>query len=176
MASIGLEACFSFVSGHTHDVPGWYLGCIEDMHRCRPQAVVCILLAEGSLLAKDRHHRSCKWKIRYNDAKQSGKLRKWWTFRSPFSVYTLVAFWTHHCAVKPCCSNFRIITVMIWMIKGVGSWTCRISLVNRQKIEVVERKWHIFFCVPNISTFMNRTYSPVLILFSCVIACWIWVG
>ena len=46
MASIGLEACFGFVSGHTHDVPGWYLGCIEDMHRCRTQAVVCILLAE----------------------------------------------------------------------------------------------------------------------------------
>ena len=40
MASIGLEACFGFVPGHTHDVPGWYLGCIEDMHRCRPQAVV----------------------------------------------------------------------------------------------------------------------------------------
>ena len=60
MASIGLEACFVFVSGHTHDVPGWYLGCIEDMHRCRPQAVVCTLLAGGSLLAKDRHHHSCK--------------------------------------------------------------------------------------------------------------------
>ena len=60
MASIGLEACFGFVSGHTHDVPGWYLGCIEDRHRCRPQAVVCILLTGGSLLAKDRHHRSCK--------------------------------------------------------------------------------------------------------------------
>ena len=67
MASIGLEACFGFVFGHTHDVPGWYLGCIEDMHICRPQAVVCIFLAEGSLSA-DRHLRSCKWKIKYNDA------------------------------------------------------------------------------------------------------------
>ena len=63
MASIDLEACFGFVSGHTHDVPSWYLGFIEDMHRHRPQAVVCILLA------KDRHHCSCKWKIKYNDAK-----------------------------------------------------------------------------------------------------------
>ena len=69
MASIGLEACFGFVSGHTHNEPGCYLGCIEDMHICRPQTVVCILLAEGSLLAKDRHHRFCKWKIKYNDAK-----------------------------------------------------------------------------------------------------------
>ena len=46
MTSIGLEACFGFVFGHTHKVPGWYLGCIEDMYICRPQAVVCILLAE----------------------------------------------------------------------------------------------------------------------------------
>ena len=61
MASIGLEACFGFVSGHTHDVPdSWYLGCIENMHRCCPQALFCILLAEGNLLDKDRHHRSCK--------------------------------------------------------------------------------------------------------------------
>ena len=69
MARIGLEACVGFVSGHTYDVPDWYLGCSEDMHRCRPQAVVCILPAEGRLLAKDKHHRSCKWKIKYNDAK-----------------------------------------------------------------------------------------------------------
>ena len=34
MASIGLEAFFGFVSGHTHDGPGWYFGCIEDMHIC----------------------------------------------------------------------------------------------------------------------------------------------
>ena len=46
MASIGLEACFGFVSGHSHDVPDWYLGCIEEMHRYRPQAVVYIILAK----------------------------------------------------------------------------------------------------------------------------------
>ena len=55
--------------------------------------------------------------------------------------------------------------------KGVGSWTCRTGLVNRQKIKVSERKWDSTSLSAELSTFMNSTYSSVLILFSCVIVC-----
>ena len=59
--------------------------------------------------------------------------------------------------------------MMLQYIKGVGSQTCRISLVYRQKNQLLNKSGIALFCVPNISTFMNSTYSPVLILFTWVL-------
>ena len=46
--------------------------------------------------------------------------------------------------------------------KGVGSRTCRIGFVNRQKVKVAERKWHsTFLCAKHF-------YFHEQHLFSCV--------
>ena len=55
--------------------------------------------------------------------------------------------------------------------KGLGSRTCRMGPVNQQNIKFAQQSGIELFCVLNISTFMNNTYSPVLILFSWVIGC-----
>ena len=94
----------------------------------------------------------------------------------PYKIYSIKFYreWPNLNTVK-----ILFCKVAVPLVKGVCSRTCRIGLVNRKKKKKKKKKNQklldesgiALFGVPNISTFMNNTYSHVLILFSCVIWC-----